>query len=307
MTEARGRAPRVGVIGLGVIGGGMAGCLMRAGYPVSGFDVDDAALERFRVAGGIAKADAAEVAAAVDLVIMALRDERQIQSVLNAHSPFVYSLKKGTVLWVASTVSPDYIVGLGGSLTSHGVHLLDGPVSGGASCALEGKLTLIIAGCEEAAAMVASVAPAVAERVFRIGSAPGPASAVKIVNQLLTASHIALTAEALGFATRMGIDTTLLLDVVGASSGASRIFADRAPRMLVDDVAPGATLGIFIKDLEIALDCAQKVGATTPVACAAHDVFAKAAAAFGDQTGDPAVFRLYRRNALGYGGDDAIS
>jgi 3-hydroxyisobutyrate dehydrogenase-like beta-hydroxyacid dehydrogenase len=83
-------------------------------------------------------------------------------------------------------------------------------------------------------------------------------------------------------------------DVVNASAGASRMFEDRAPRMLDGDFAPHATIGIFLKDLAIALDTARRYGAQTPVATAAQKVFSQAAEAFGSDLGDPAIFRLYQ-------------
>ena len=284
----------------------MARAFLRGGHHVSGFDVDGTALGRLRAAGGDAKADAGAVAAAADLVVLVLRDESQIGALLDANPAFIGSVRKRSVVWVASTVSPDYVAGLGKRLASRDIYLLDGPVSGGVTNALEGKLTLILAGRHEAIASAMAVAPAVAEHVFRISSAPGPASAVKAINQLLTASHIALTAEALGIAMRAGIDLDTLQRVISASSGASRIFADRAPRMLADDVSSHATLGIFLKDLNIALKTARSLNVSTPVAEAAHRVFAEAASLFGDDIGDPAIFRLSRLDASKQSGNGAV-
>jgi L-threonate 2-dehydrogenase len=284
----------------------MARAFVRAGHHVSGFDVDGTALERLCTAGGDAKADAAEVAAAADLAVLVLRDESQIGALLDANPAFIGSFRKSSVLWVASTVSPDFVVGLGKRMASQGIYLLDGPVSGGVTYALEGKLTLILAGRNEAVAAAIAVAPAVAEHVFRIASAPGPASAVKAINQLLAASHIALTAEALGIAMRAGIDLDTLQQVICASSGASRMFADRARRMLADDVSSHATLGIFLKDLSIALETARSLKVSTPVAEAARRVFAEAASLFGEDVGDAAIFRLSRPGAQQQGGDGAV-
>ena len=298
MILTRRSSPKIGIIGLGAMGGAIASALMRAGHSVSGFDVDARAVERFRAAGGAPRPAAAEVAAESDLVLFLLRSEIQIEALLNGPPAFVSCLSKGAVAWVASTVSPDYVVALGKRLAPKRIHLLDGPVSGGVARAREGKLTLILAGDDEAIASATAVAPALAEHVFRVASTPGPASLVKAINQLLTASQIALTAEALAIATRAGVDPETLQRVVGASTGASRMFADRVPRMVADDVAPHATLGIFLKDLKIALDAARRLGVATPVADSAREVFAEAAGLFGEDIGDPAIFRLRRPGAL---------
>lgn len=271
---------------------------MRAGHRVSGFDVDKRALERFRAAGGAATPNAAAVAAESDLVLFVLRSEIQIEALLGGTFALISSLSKGAVAWVASTVSPDYAVALGERLASKSIHLLDGPVSGGVARAREGKLTLIFAGDDNAIASAMAVAPCLAEHVFRVASTPGPASLIKAINQLLTVSHIALTAEALAIATRAGVDLEMLERVIEASSGTSRMFIERAPRMVADDVAAHATVGIFLKDLKIALDVARKLGVATPVGDAAREVFAEAAALFGEQIGDPAIFRLRCPGAL---------
>jgi 3-hydroxyisobutyrate dehydrogenase len=226
-----------------------------------------------------------------------LRDQAQIETLLGTVAPLSQTLGQEAVVWLASTVSPGYATALGEHVASAGAQLLDGPVSGGVSRAGAGKLTLILAGSDRAVAAAMRLAPALAEHVYRVATSPGPASAIKAVNQLLTAAHIALTAEALGLAIRAGVDPDAVEDVINASAGASRMFADRAPRMLADDATPHATLGIFLKDLGIALDAARQCGAATPMADAARDVFRQAAATFGSDVGDPAIFRLYRAGA----------
>jgi L-threonate 2-dehydrogenase len=289
---------RIGIIGLGSMGAAIAAALLRAGHEVSGFDIDSSALERFRAAGGIAKPNAEDVAVESDLVVVIVRDEEQIESLLSSNAAALGSLRKDVVLWIASTVSPDYIATLGERLLTRGMHVLDGPVSGGVARAQAGKLTAIFAGSDRAVCAATVFAPAIAEHVFRVASFPGPASAVKAINQLLAASHIALAAEALGLALRAGVDPEILQKVVNTSAGASRMFSDRVPRMLADDHAPHATIGVFLKDIQIAIDLARQRGATTPVAEAARDVFSRAATVIGSDIGDPAIFALYRPDTL---------
>jgi 3-hydroxyisobutyrate dehydrogenase len=248
-------------------------------------------MARFASGGGRASADASQVAAASDLLLIVLRDERQIDDLFDAVG---HDLCRGSVVWLASTVAPSYATALGERLSLAGQHFLDGPVSGGVARARVGELTLILAGDDIACDAVSTLAPSLARQVFRVGMTPGAASAIKAINQLLTACHIAVTAEALGFGLRAGIDPHLLQEVVNASAGASRMFEDRAPRMLDGDETPYATLGIFLKDLGIARGAARQFGAATPIADAAENIFRQAAQQFGESIGDPAIFRLYR-------------
>ena len=287
----------VGIIGLGAMGSAMAGALVTAGHRPIGYDLQAAAVARFASEGGQTARDAAEVAATADLIVLVLRDEGQIDALLDMKDRAVVAFRPGAVVWVASTVSPAYVSRLGNRLALAEVRVLDGPVSGGVARARAGKLTLILAGDEIAYSVASEFAPALAERVFRVGNTPGAASVIKAANQLLTASHIALTAEALGFAIRAGVDPRTFLEVINVSAGASRMFADRAPRMLDADLTPHATIGIFLKDLSIALDTARLHGARIPMAAAAREVFREAADAFGGDLGDPAIFGLYPREA----------
>ena len=284
----------IGIIGLGAMGGAIGSILVKRRYAPIGYDCDASALARFAAEGGRAKPDATAVAAAADLLVLVVRDERQVEAILDARKPAAGALRSGCTVWLVSTVHPDYVSKLGEQLALAGVHLLDGPVSGGVARARVGKLTLILAGDDIAFQAVAALAPALAERVFRVGNSPGAASVIKAANQLLTASHIALTAETIGLVVRSGVDPRMFQEVVNASAGASRIFAERAPRMLDDDFAPLSTIGIFLKDLTIALDMARLHGARTPIATAAQKVFHHAAQVLGEDLGDPAIYRLYR-------------
>jgi 3-hydroxyisobutyrate dehydrogenase len=105
----------------------------------------------------------------------------------------------------------------------------------------------------------------------------GAGSAMKLVNQLLTASHIALTAEALALGQREGIPADLLIDAVTHSAGTSRQFELRAPRMAAGDHTVHATVRTFLKDLDIATAAAQDVGLEASMAAAAAAVFRRAA------------------------------
>jgi putative dehydrogenase len=93
---------------------------------------------------------------------------------------------------------------------------------------------------------------------------------VKLVNQLLTATHIALSAEALALGTRAGVDPALLYDVIAHSAGRSFQFEKRAPLMIAGDHTPHSRVDIFLKNLGIALDAARALNAPVPIAAAAH-------------------------------------
>jgi 3-hydroxyisobutyrate dehydrogenase len=225
------------------------------------------------------------------LVIM-VHNAAQVDQVMFEGSGAVGTLAPGATVWLASTVAPAYAAALNRKLADKGIQFVDGPVSGGVVGAEAGSLSVIAGGDDKALADVASVMRACASHVFHVGPA-GAGSTVKLINQMLTASHIALTAESLVMGTRAGIDPGLLIDVITHSAGTSRQFEARAPRMLAGDHTPHATVRTFLKDLGIALDWARTLDMAVPLTAAAHQIFTMAAGTGHADESDTTVVRIY--------------
>jgi L-threonate 2-dehydrogenase len=280
----------VGFVGLGTMGAAMAARLLAAGHTVHGFDVRAAAVTRFAERGGRPARDAAD--AARDLLVIMVHDAEQVENVLCGHAGALESLRPGATVWLASTVAPSYARDLGTRLDEAGVTLVDGPVSGGLAGATAGTLTVIAGGDPAVLDRARPVMAACAARVCRVGGV-GAGSTVKLINQVLTAAHIALTAEALALAARAGVDPRLVVDVVSSSAGTSRQFETRSPAMLAGDHTPTATVRTFLKDLGIAQDVAAELDFPMPLAAATNRVFTMAAEAGHADDGDTAVLRVY--------------
>lgn len=284
---------RVAVIGLGAMGGAMARRLVQAGFRVTGCDLDARAGARLAHHGGQMVANAALAAADASVLIVMVHDQSQVERVLFGPEGAVPSLPVGATVWLASTVPPAYVRSLASRLAMHGVQFVDGPVSGGATGAEAGKLTVIAAGATAALAACAGVMGACAQRVLPVGDV-GAASTIKAINQVLVAAHVALTAEALCVAERAGVDLAQLVDVISASAGSSRMFEKRAPRMAAADHLPHTTLATLDKDLRIALELAHALGVPMPLAESAHLVFLRAASAGRGGDSDTLLLDAYR-------------
>ncbi len=133
----------------------------------------------------------------------------------------VAALPTGTTVALHSTVSPSYAASLAGRLAASRHLLLDAPVSGGAARAAAGTLTVMASGPPAAFEAAGPALAKMAERVYRLGEAPGTASTVKMVNQLLAGVHIAVAAEAIALATRAGVNPRALFEVISNSAGNS--------------------------------------------------------------------------------------
>lgn len=287
---------RIGFVGLGAMGGPICAHIARAGHDVAGYDLNPAAIEAVVAQGARAAASPAEAARAANLLVVMVHNAGQVDDVLFGAGQAAKSLPAGATVWLASTVSPDYAQSLQKRLNDRGLRLVDGPVSGGATGAQAGALTIIVSGEPEALAQAEAAMQACSSVIHPVGDAAGAASTVKLINQLLTATHIALTAEALALGTRAGVDPALLAQVISQSAGTSRQFEKRAPRMVAGDHERHSTVNIFLKDLEIALDAARALRFPIPIAASAHQIFTMAAGAGDGANSDTTVLKVYERN-----------
>jgi 3-hydroxyisobutyrate dehydrogenase len=288
---------RVGVIGLGAMGSGMAARLVRAGLRVRGHDVSAAALEAFARAGGAPAATAADAAADAALLAVVVATAEQAEQALYGDAGAVAALPPGATVMLHSTVPPAFAAALGRRLGATGHMLLDAPISGGAARAAAGTLSIMASGPAAAFQAAQPALAALAERVHRIGEAPGQGSTVKMVNQLLAGVHIAAAAEAVALGTRAGISPRLLFEVISSSAGNSWMFSNRVPHMLDGDYTPLSAVEIFVKDLGIVLDTAKGLRFPLPLAAAAHQQFLGAAAAGFGRADDAAVVKVFERLA----------
>jgi len=274
------------------MGGAMARRLIEAGHDVAGCDIDAQAIERLVARGGRCAMRPADAAAGAAIVVVMVHDAVQVERVLFGADGVVCACRPGTVVWLASTVTPFFARSLAPRLGQLGLLFVDGPVSGGATGAEAGALTVIAGGDTAALEACRSAMEACASQVFRVGDA-GAGSTVKMINQVLVAAHIALTAEAVSLAVAAGVQPQQLINVITHSAGSSKMFEKRAPRIATGDHTPHSTLDTFLKDLGIALESAGEFGSAMPMAAAAHGVFAAAAADGHGRDSDTLVVRAY--------------
>jgi 3-hydroxyisobutyrate dehydrogenase len=285
---------RVAVIGLGSMGSGMALSLLRAGFAVSGFDVNPAAVARFAEAGGSGAGSPATAAEGAAVVVSVVLNAAQTEAVLFGEGGCAAAMAPGSVFVSSATMAPSAARDLAARLEARGVHYLDAPISGGAQRAAEGALTVLVSGSPAAQAAADEALAALAAKVFRLGDAVGTAAGLKIVNQLLAGVHIAAAAEAMAFAEAHDLDLRTVYEVITASAGNSWMFENRVPHILDEDYAPRSATDIFVKDLGIVLDIARADRIPVPLASTALQSFLMTSAAGMGRDDDASVYRLYR-------------
>jgi len=281
------------VIGLGSMGLGMASSMVRKGLPVTGTDVNRAALARLTEAGGKALATAAEAATGAGIVVTVVVNAAQTEAVLFGEGGAAAAMKRGGVIISSATMAPDDARRLGAKAAEQGLHYLDAPISGGAIKAAAGQLTVMASGSPQAFAAARPALDAMAATVYELGDAPGIGASFKMVNQLLAGVHIAAACEAVAFAAKLGLDLPTVYKVITASAGNSWMFENRVQHVLDGDYSPRSAISIFTKDLGIVSDMGRKEKFPLPAAASALQVFLMTAAAGMEHDDDASVARMF--------------
>ncbi|XP_061362633.1 uncharacterized protein LOC133306347 isoform X1 [Gastrolobium bilobum] len=294
-TTASRSGRRVGFIGLGAMGFGMATHLLSSNFCVVGYDVYKPTLTRFANAGGLIGNSPAEVSKDVDVLIVMVTNEAQAENALYGEYGAVSVLPPGASIILSSTVSPAYMSQLERRLHNEGknLKLVDAPVSGGVKRASMGTLTIMASGTDDALKSAGLVLAALSEKLYVIKGGCGSGSGVKMVNQLLAGVHIASAAEAMAFTARLGLNTRLLFEFITISGGTSWMLENRVPHMLDNDYTPYSALDIFVKDLGIVTRESSSLKVPLHLSTVAHQLYLSGSAAGWGRKDDAGVVKVY--------------
>ncbi|CAG7924495.1 unnamed protein product [Penicillium olsonii] len=248
--------PNVAFIGLGAMGIGMAIHLLDDGFPVTGYDVNPMTLERLLAMGGIPATSPKECVQDASLIVCMVANSTQTEDVFFADATgAVFGLAQNAVVVLCSTVAPGFPVKLlerfHREFQRSDIELVDCPVSGGTIRAARGSLTILSSGGKGGLSTAQPLLKSMSETLYEIEGGLGAANKVKLVNQHLAGIHIAASAEAMGLAATLGVNTKEFYEK-GLKSPACRwMFENRVPHMLSNDWTPHSAISIFVKDMRI--------------------------------------------------------
>jgi 3-hydroxyisobutyrate dehydrogenase len=273
---ALGSGSVVGFVGLGNMGFPMAERLVAAGFVVRGYDVDGAVRERFPGAAGSVAAAAGSATEPAAAVILMLPGSAVVRSVL-LDDGLLARMPPGAVLVDMSSSEPMRTRELAEVAAEHGVAMVDAPVSGGVRGAVAGSLTIMVGGAAEPVAAVREMLTALGKKVLHVGPV-GAGHALKALNNLLSATHLLVSSEAMLVGQEFGLDPELMLEAINGSSGSSASTVNKWPRfMLGRDFDSGFTLRLMLKDMRIAVELAGATGWPSRLGEAAVELWAEAA------------------------------
>ncbi len=274
----------IGFIGIGNMGTPMAGHLARAGYDVTAYDLTPDRARRFADAHSARTTESlAELGRNADLVITMLPSGREVRhALLEAQDgALAANLRPGSFVIDMSSADPVGTRKLGEELAPRRIALVDAPVSGGVVRAKDASLAIMIGGDVAAVAAVKPVLARMGGKLFEVGSL-GCGHAMKALNNFLAGTSFAAASEAVRVGRQFGLDPAVMIDVINVSTG--RSFASDVvmkQHVLSGTFATGFALGLLAKDVRIAADLANQVGADAPIGALVSDLIAGARDAIG--------------------------
>ena len=277
--------PKIGFIGLGIMGGPMAINLQAAGYSLHICDHDQNALEKLAEQGAVVIQSGQEVAKNADIVILMLPDTPHVETVLFGYEGVSSGLSCEKIVIDMSSISPSATIDFAKRINDLGCDYLDAPVSGGALKAITGELSIMVGGPRAAFDRANDVFNIMGGTVTLIGERNGDGQVCKVANQILVGTMTSGVAEALLFASKSGASPEMVRTALLGGAAQSIILENHGQRMIDRNFDPSFRADLQCKDLGLAVEACKEVGLYLPGATASWQLF-NACIAGGDGSND---------------------
>jgi 3-hydroxyisobutyrate dehydrogenase-like beta-hydroxyacid dehydrogenase len=280
----------IGFIGVGRMGRHMSARMMAAGRRLVVYDTDARALQQATAHGALAAHSAADVASQATTVFASLPTPEIVRQVALADGGVIAGSKVKTFVDL-STTGPKVAAEVARALSERGIVAVDAPVSGGPAGAEKGTLAVMVSGPRRLSAELEPILAAIG-KVFWVGEAPGMGQTMKLANNLLSATAIAITSEALVMGVKAGLDPAVMLDVINSGSGRNTATQDKFPRCVLPRRFDfGFATELLYKDVRLCLEEGERLGVPMMVGNAVRQLLAVAKASEGP---DADITRIVR-------------
>jgi 3-hydroxyisobutyrate dehydrogenase len=259
---------RVAFLGLGTMGAAMTANLARSGFAVVAWNRTPGRATDLGDLGVTMAATPADAVRDADIAVICVSDTPDVEAVLFGADGVVDGAREGTLIIDCSTIAPSGSWDFAARLRERGLAMVDAPVSGGSEGAQKATLTIFVGGSAEDVDRARPVLAAMGRTITHVGPI-GAGQAVKAVNQVILAGTYLGVAEGIVLAIRAGLDVEQVVEALGGGAAQSWVLANRSGRMLENDYPLGFKVALHRKDLGIALDLANQLGAVLPVSALA--------------------------------------
>lgn len=248
---------KVGFIGLGVMGKSMALNILKGGYELFVSDLNKDAVADLVDNGASKKNCPKEIAEESDVVFLSLPNSNIVEQVVLGENGVLEGSKPGMVIVDLSSITPKTIQNISNIASKKGVEVLDAPVSGGASGAEKGSLTIMVGGSKETLDKIMPVMNLIGDKVNLVGDV-GAGDTVKLVNNLLLGANMVAVSEAFALGVKAGLAPEILYDIISKSSGSSYALTAKYKNYIAKgNFEPGFMIDLQYKDLQLAVDTAK--------------------------------------------------
>lgn len=255
---------KIGFIGLGIMGKPMAKNLVKAGYSVVVHDIVAEAVKELVEAGAEQGASSADVASKSEIIITMLPNSPHVKEVVLGKDGVLEGAKPGSILVDMSSIAPLASKEISEKAAAQGIVMLDAPVSGGEPKAIEGTLSIMVGGPEDAFKKVEEILKKMGASVVHIGEI-GSGNITKLANQIIVALNIAAMSEAMVLATKAGVDPEKVFEAIRGGLAGSTVLNAKVPLVLQRNFKPGFRIELHIKDLMNALETGHEIGVPLPL------------------------------------------
>jgi 2-hydroxy-3-oxopropionate reductase len=264
--------PKIGFIGVGIMGRHMASHLLEAGYQVAAYDAVPEAIDFVVAKGAEPGQSCRDVAERSDLVISMVPDSPDVEQVALGEDGIVEAARAGLIYVDMSTIAPGVAVEVAEVLGLKGVRCLDAPVSGGEAGAMNATLSIMVGGPEDLFDEVKPVFEVMGKTVTLCG-ANGAGQTVKACNQIQVALNFIGMAEAFVLGAKAGVDPAIILQVLSGGYAQTRVMDVRGPKLIKGEFEPGFKSRFHYKDLNIIMETARELNVPLPATAIAHTLF----------------------------------
>ena len=256
---------KIGYIGLGIMGKPMARNIMKAGYPVIVHNRSRQSVKELVGEGAIEAHSPGEVASQVDVVFTNLPDSPDVELVALGDEGILSGAHEGLIYVDNSTIKPATARSVGEKLAREGVVMLDAPVSGGDVGAVEGTLTIMVGGPQDALERIHPVLEAIGTTITHVG-ALGDGQIAKAANQIMVAAQMVAMGELLILAQKSGADPEKVVQAIRGGAAGCWTLDNKPQRLFSGNREPGFKAYMQAKDLGIVMDTAREYGIPLPSA-----------------------------------------
>jgi 2-hydroxy-3-oxopropionate reductase len=255
---------KVGFIGLGIMGKPMAKNLLKAGFSIVAYDLNKDAVEDVVKAGALAASSSKEAAGKAEVIITMLPDSPEVREVILGIDGVLEGIKSGSIVIDMSSINPLVSQEVEKELRKKGVGMLDAPVSGGETGAIQGTLAIMVGGEEKVFKESMEIFKALGKNIVHVGGI-GAGGFVKLVNQIIVAVNIAAVGEAFTLGAKAGLDPQVIFQAIRGGLAGSSVLETKAPMMFGRNFKPGFKIRLHHKDLQNALSTAKDLGVPLPL------------------------------------------